>query len=173
MAPVALYLLRASFGAALIASVALIFTTILVASSSRDRDDRDSRSSRGFGGGDFFMSPLRIFGPSPFDLFFYDPYRPLGPNRYVDGGGGGGGPRMSFLEAVFSFLFGDGDPNEGLEARRTRAIAQAGARPPAGAPSRPPSSARAFPRTPRRAPCRARARARRRRRRSPRRRAGR
>ena len=33
---------------------------------------------------------------------------------------------MSFLEAVFSFLFGDGDPNPGLEARRLRAIAQVG-----------------------------------------------
>ena len=81
VAPILLYLLRASFGAALIASVALVFTTILVASSSRDRDDRDDR--RGGGGlGDFFV-PIRIFGPSPFDLLFYDPFRPLGPNRYA------------------------------------------------------------------------------------------
>ncbi len=124
MAPFALYLLRASFGAALVASVALIFTTILVVSSSRDRDDREDRGRGGFGGGggDFFLSPLRIFGPSPFDLFYYDRYHPLGPNRYAEGAAE---PRMSFLEAVFSFLFGDGDPNEGLEARRTRAIAQA------------------------------------------------
>ena len=121
VAPIALYLVRASFGVALIASVALIFTTIIVASSSssRDRDDRDDRG----GGGGFFMSPFRIFGPSPFDLLFYDPYHPLGPNRYADAAAGP--PRMSFLEAVFSFLFGDGNPNEGLEARRTRAIAQA------------------------------------------------
>mmetsp|Transcript_12067 Transcript_12067/g.18927 ORF Transcript_12067/g.18927 Transcript_12067/m.18927 type:complete len:326 (-) Transcript_12067:168-1145(-) len=31
---------------------------------------------------------------------------------------------MSFLESVFSFLFGDGDPNSRLEERRARAIAQ-------------------------------------------------
>ncbi len=31
---------------------------------------------------------------------------------------------MSFLESVFSFLFGDGNPNSDLEERRFKAIAQ-------------------------------------------------
>ncbi len=34
------------------------------------------------------------------------------------------GEGMSFLEAVFSFVFGDGDPNEDFEERRWRAVGQ-------------------------------------------------
>lgn len=40
MAPVAFYILRVSFGVALLSSIALIFTAILVLQSS-SRDDRD------------------------------------------------------------------------------------------------------------------------------------
>jgi hypothetical protein len=32
------------------------------------------------------------------------------------------GQQMSFLEAVFSFVFGDGDPNMDWEERRWRAL---------------------------------------------------
>ena len=31
---------------------------------------------------------------------------------------------MSFLESVFSVLFGDGDPNADLEERRSKAVAK-------------------------------------------------
>jgi hypothetical protein len=31
---------------------------------------------------------------------------------------------MNFLEAIFSFVFGDGDPNETFEERRWRALGQ-------------------------------------------------
>jgi hypothetical protein len=33
-------------------------------------------------------------------------------------------PRMSLPEAIFSFVFGDGDPNSALRAARVRALAE-------------------------------------------------
>ena len=116
IAPVLLYIVRASFGVALVISIILIFTTILVLLSSTDK----SNSRRIF----FSSSIIRnIFG-NPYNLFYYDVNNPYGRSRYSSRNSS-----MSFLEAVFSFLLGDGDPNAGLEARRTRAIAQASAPP--------------------------------------------
>ena len=114
IAPVLLYIVRASFGVALVISIILIFTTILVLLSSTDK----SNSRR------IFFSSSIILGSAPFNLFYYDVNNPYGRNRYSSRNSS-----MSFLEAVFSFLLGDGDPNAGLEARRTRAIAQASAPP--------------------------------------------
>jgi len=114
--------IRVGFGVALLASVALIFSTIVVLqSSSSDSDDR-RRDDRGgnlsFGGG--FGG---IWGPSPFDFFYYRPYgyygyygQPDVDRRNPD--------EMGFLESVFSFVFGDGNPNAGLEERRLSLAAQ-------------------------------------------------
>lgn len=99
---------RAAFGALLFLSIIITFVAIAAISSSSSSDDdrNNSRSS--------FM-PTRIFTPNIFDLIWYTGSRPTytrAPNT-----------EMPFLEAVYSFVFGDGDPNENLDARRYRAIA--------------------------------------------------
>ena len=90
---------------------AIIFTAItaLQSSSSDDRDDRGGFGERrgGMGGGMMgFGSPFGFgYGFSPLDLFFP---RPFGFYSY---GWFAPPPRMSLPEAIFSFVFGDGDPN--------------------------------------------------------------
>ncbi len=119
------YLIRISFGIILIASIALIFVTIAIilftATSSGDGSS-NSRSSRhgGDGGGMAFM-PYFWFGP---DLFwFFDPnYDQYSRRRQVSSPEGNN--KMNFLQAVFSFIFGDGNPNANLEEQRWQDIAK-------------------------------------------------
>lgn len=106
---------RISFGALLILSIVVTFVAIAALSSASRSDDdrRDSRSSS-------FM-PARLFAPDIFDVMFYSRQR-----RYYASarkGKASSDDDMSFLEAVYSFVFGDGDPNEGLEDRRWRRVA--------------------------------------------------
>lgn len=68
------------------------------------------------------------FSPGDF-LFWFDPYGYRRARRSVGRGRAGGGRgqaadpnAMGFLEAVFSFVFGDGDPNAGYDAERWRAV---------------------------------------------------
>ena len=102
------YLIRISFGVLLVASILLITLTIIIimtASSDRDNDNR-SNNSRGFN--IFFFFP---------DLFWY--FSPnYGDNYQEQRRERGENSEMNFFEAVFSFLFGDGDPNANLEERR-------------------------------------------------------
>ncbi|PSB30423.1 hypothetical protein [Stenomitos frigidus] len=113
------YLIRISFGIVLVVSIALILLSIVVIitamNSSRDGDDRQDS-----GGGGIFMPNLWL-GPDLFWFFspnYYDRPRrqDLARVQYDDK------PQMNFLEAVFSFLFGDGNPNADLEERRWQAI---------------------------------------------------
>lgn len=110
--PTAFWLIRVTFGVTLVASLVAIFSTIffLQTSSSSSDDDR-RRDDRGFGGGGGLGW---YFGPSPFDFFYYRPYGAYGyynnPQQDPED--------MGFLESVFSYVFGDGDPNTGLEGRR-------------------------------------------------------
>jgi hypothetical protein len=84
VAPVTYYILRVSFGVALISSIALIFTAILVLqSSSKSDDDRDRRSG-GYSGGFGGFGSTYMWGPSPFNFFYYNSYQPYGVNRYQD-----------------------------------------------------------------------------------------
>lgn len=105
------YIIRISFGVVLIASIALLMVAIAVAlialNSSRDGDS-DS------GGGGMFL-PGFWFSPDIFWIFDpgYDDRR-----RYRDATQ----KKMNFLEAVFSYLFGDGNPNYNLEERRWQTI---------------------------------------------------
>jgi hypothetical protein len=111
--PAIFYAIRVSFGVALLASVAAIFSAIFVlqTSSSSDREDRDDR--RGGGGGGF-GNMMYWWGPSPFDIFYYRPHY-----GYYGGSAAYSDPEeMGFLESVFSYVFGDGDPNNGIEERR-------------------------------------------------------
>ncbi len=113
------YLIRISFGIILIASIVLIFVAIaaimIAASASRD-DDSGSHDS---GGGGMIFMPRFWFGPDIW-WFFYPDYGDRYERRRV------ASPekkQMNFLEGVFSFLFGDGNPNADLEERRWSAIA--------------------------------------------------
>ncbi len=122
------YLVRLSFGIMLLVSIAVIFIAIfaLMIAASSQGGGRDDRRGGGFGGGGFGFSPFNIF--YLFD-FNYRRGRRRYPNRYSSQRGGSrrGSARtesgkLNFLEAIFSFLFGDGDPNADLEDRRWQTI---------------------------------------------------
>lgn len=120
--PVLFYLVRISFGVVLIASIFAIFSTIFfISSSSSSSDDRDDDrgfrggNSRGFGGGMSYW-----WGPSPLDFFYYRPYYGYYgslPEERRDP------EEMGFLESTFSYIFGDGNPNERLDEKRLRLAA--------------------------------------------------
>ncbi len=112
-----LYIVRASFGVALVTSSILIFTTILVLLTSTDKNSSSH----------IFLSSVsssNILGNTSFSLFYYYINNPYGRSRYL-----GHNSSMSFLEAAFYFHFGNGNPNAGLEACSTRTIAEAVAPP--------------------------------------------
>ena len=112
------YLIRISFGIVLIASILLIFITIFVILIAVN-SSRDSSDSNDDGGGmflpNFWFSPdfFWIFSPNYYDDRRYEQPR----SRSEDAS------QLNFLEAVFSFLFGDGNPNADLEKRRWQTIA--------------------------------------------------
>lgn len=111
------YLIRISFGIVLLVSIVLIFVAIAIiliaVNSSRDGDDRGSDGS----GGIVFIPHFWI-GPDWFWIFYPDYYdSPSYQYRRREK------PQLNFLEAVFSFLFGDGNPNANLEQRRWQEIA--------------------------------------------------
>jgi hypothetical protein len=105
------YLIRLSFGVFLIASIALILIsiTLIVAAMNSSRDDDNGGGFSFGGGGGFFYFP---------DLFWY-----LSPNydtHYRERRREKS--ELNFFEAIFSFLFGDGNPNANLEERRWQEI---------------------------------------------------
>ena len=117
------YGIRISFGILLVVSIlivvlGIIAATIALNSQNRSDNDRnDRRSDRGGGGGGFiwlggwgnpFGNPFMMFAPD-----YYEPQRIR--SRDPD--------EMGFLESIFSFLFGDGNPNADLDERRWREIA--------------------------------------------------
>ena len=126
--------IRIGFGVLLFVSIFAIFSTVFFAlsagGSSSNRDDRDDRrggGGMGFGGPSFMFD---LFFPRP---FFYSPYygyygrTPYAARLY---GGQTGGPqedddedKPNVFENVFSYIFGDGDPNRGIETARLRAAA--------------------------------------------------
>lgn len=109
------YLIRMSFGIVLIASIVLIFVAIaailIALNASRGEGDGDS------GGDGMVFFPTFWIGPDWYWIFLPD-YGGAERRRATGLDG-----RMSFLEAVYSFLFGDGNPNADLEERRWKAIA--------------------------------------------------
>jgi hypothetical protein len=105
------YLIRISFGILLIASIALIAVTIIIilTAANSDRDGDNNSSSGGFGFNFFFFPDLFwFFSPD----YGYESRRPARREK----------SEFNFLEAVFSFLFGDGNPNPKLEERRWQEI---------------------------------------------------
>ncbi len=108
-APPLAWLARASFGVALLTSLAICTTAIAALSQSSSRDSSSSSSSAG-------SIPLSALGPRPFDFLVYRAYDPYYAYGY--------GSEMGLLQSCFSFLFGDGDPNADLPRRQARAIAE-------------------------------------------------
>jgi hypothetical protein len=116
------YLVRISFGIVLVLSIMVVVVAIVVAiaaiNSQNQGDDRDRDRSRG--GGNWFVflgNPWEVFYPSYGSRRYSDNAYPETPRVKAEGDRG-------FLENVFSFLFGDGDPNRDAEDRRYRLIAQ-------------------------------------------------
>lgn len=117
------YLIRISFGILLLLSIVLILLAISIIlisiQSSSDNDNSGGGGSSRSGGGFFFMP--YFWGP---DLFwFFDPYYyDRGTPRQRRSSKSSESRQLNFLEAIFSFLFGDGNPNANLEERRWQEI---------------------------------------------------
>ncbi|KAJ7976123.1 Iron-sulfur cluster biosynthesis family protein [Quillaja saponaria] len=105
------YLIRVSFGTALIASIVLVYTAIIALVSSRsDEDNRGRRGGRSYDSGfTFYFSPTDLF-------WYWDPYYYRRRRIQADS------DKMNFIESIFSFVFGDGDPNQGIEEERWKLI---------------------------------------------------
>lgn len=116
------YLIRISFGIVLLLSIVLIFVAIAlivigINSSSDNNSGGGGRNHSGGGGGSFSM-PLFWIGP---DIFWF--FHPGYDQRYRRQRASSERSEMNFLEAIFSFLFGDGNPNADLEECRWQEIA--------------------------------------------------
>ncbi|MES1023220.1 hypothetical protein ABN584_09995 [Gloeocapsa sp. BRSZ] len=107
------YLIRISFGIVLLLSIAIIFLSIfiIISTTNRDNDDRGNHS----GGGMVYMPHFWI-GPNWY-WFLYPDYDTRYQQRRREKN------ELNFLEAIFSFLFGDGNPNANLEEQRWQSIA--------------------------------------------------
>lgn len=117
---VVFYLIRISFGVALILSIVLMTIAILalvIAMNSQDDNNNNSRRR----GGSFNMPWLIWWGPDLFRVFTpgYSRRSRYGrsPQQFTPQQTGEDS-EMNFLESVFSFIFGDGDPNPELDERR-------------------------------------------------------
>ena len=131
MAPYLLYVLRASFGVALITSLAILFTTFVVVSTSTSSSDDDNKNNRrrggvdfgggGFGGGfgrlDFSLADYFLYRP------YYGYYRSPGYRSDYTSSTVNRAYPLSFIESFFSYVFGDGDPNEAFPNEQLRYIA--------------------------------------------------
>lgn len=107
------YLIRISFGIVLLISIALILVaiTIIITATNRDNDDHGNSG----GSGSMYIPSVWI-GPEWFWVFYPD-YDRRAIQRHREQN------QLNFLEAIFSFLFGDGNPNANLEHRRWQLIA--------------------------------------------------
>ncbi|MFS8815122.1 hypothetical protein ACVW0Q_000336 [Thermostichus sp. MS-CIW-21] len=112
-----LYGLRISFGILLVVSIILITLALIALQMASSREEGSGSRSRSREVGFFYFPNLWVGNP------FWSPY------PYYGGYSGRAQPRrekseMNFLEAVYSFLFGDGDPNANLEEERYALIGQ-------------------------------------------------
>lgn len=118
------YLIRISFGIVLITSIVLmlIAITVMVISisfSSSNDNQRNDNYRRGGGGGFIFL--YRLWSFSNFLQWFQPSYN---QRNYRLRQNSNDENEMSFLESVYSFLFGDGNPNADLEETRNATIGQ-------------------------------------------------
>ncbi len=115
------YLIRISFGIILILSIFIIFASIFILLTMANKDSSSNRS-RSRGGGMIFF-PRMFWGPDIFWFFSPNYGRYQRQRRQKAQASSSSEESMNFLESVFSFLFGDGNPNANLEERRWQAIA--------------------------------------------------
>jgi preprotein translocase subunit SecG len=121
------YLIRISFGLVLLLSILLMLIAIVIIviaiSSSRDSDSGSGgdSSSSSSGGNNIIFLPnfwfpnfFVIFDPG-YNYNYYERTKTATSEQ----------EKMNFLEAVFSFLFGDGNPNFNLEEKRWQEIGTA------------------------------------------------
>ncbi|KAL9184642.1 hypothetical protein ACHAXT_012612 [Thalassiosira profunda] len=125
--PPLFYATKVGFGVVLVASLVAIFSTIFFISTSGGSSDRDDDRRDRRGGGMPMGGMGGFWGPSPFDFFYYRPY--YSRYYYSPGYDGRGGrerspDEMGFLESVFSYVFGDGNPNGDVEERRIALVAE-------------------------------------------------
>jgi len=110
------YLIRISFGILLVFSIILIIIAIVIINSKSDDDNNNSNSGRQ--GGGFFFLPRFWFTPDIFWIFT--------PNyqqrRYQRQQSNSSENELNFLESIYSFLFGDGNPNANFEEKRWQGI---------------------------------------------------
>lgn len=120
------YLIRITFGILLLLSIVLIVLAIIIIlvalSSSRGDDQGDNSGDYGGGGGGVVYMPTFWIGPDWYWIFLPD-YGDRPSRRSRASRRGAADREMNFLEAIYSFLFGDGNPNADLEERRWQAIA--------------------------------------------------
>ena len=95
----------------------IAIVVLVVAASSARGDDNDNQGGRG--GGMLFF-PRFWFAPDFFWLFSPNYQRRRYERRISTGQSEN---ELNFLESIYSFLFGDGDPNPRLEERRWQQIA--------------------------------------------------
>jgi hypothetical protein len=117
-----LYGLKLSFGILLIVSIILISLALIALLTMSKSNDNNSRRSDS-GPGIFWIPNIWVGNPfwSPYPSYYDyygdsdDSYRYFKKQKEK--------PKMNFLEAVYSFLFGDGNPNSKLEEKRDQMIA--------------------------------------------------
>ncbi|KAJ8431509.1 hypothetical protein Cgig2_003258 [Carnegiea gigantea] len=109
------YVIRVSFGTTLVASIILVFTAILAILASGGRFELFHNVCSDV------PIPSNPIGDANFLADFHlqeywdrDYYR----RRPRQGNSEG----MNFFESVFSFVFGDGDPNQGIEEERWKLV---------------------------------------------------
>ena len=123
--PPLLYATKVGFGVVLLVSLVAVFSTlffVMTSSGGGTRDDDDRRDRRG---GGMPMGGFGFWGPSPFDFFYYRPYysRYYYSPAYNDSRSRDP-EEMGFLESVFSYVFGDGEPNGDIEERRLALVGE-------------------------------------------------
>ena len=113
------YLLKISFGIMLILSLAIIVVTILILfftqrGKGNRSDEEDFSAHLNFFDYMILRDLLYYFTYRSSQTVVYDYNRPTVRKR----------DKSNFLLNCFSFLFGDGDPNEGLDEKRWQLIAK-------------------------------------------------
>jgi hypothetical protein len=127
------YLIRISFGIVLIGLIVAVLVALAVAIAVVSLSDRDGDSGGSSGnsrGGPVWIPNVWIgdwfwwFAPDPVPARRQrSTQHRQTPNRNKSDRSSVDQDDLNFLEAVFSFLFGDGNPNADLEERRWQAIA--------------------------------------------------
>ncbi|MBX9568833.1 MAG: hypothetical protein K2X77_08050 [Candidatus Obscuribacterales bacterium] len=114
------YMVKISFGIMLVLSLAIIIITIMIlffsqkSSGNRRSDDEEFRMNFNFFDYLIFRDLLYYFTYRSPHTVVYDYNRPTVRRQ----------SKSNFLLNCFSFLFGDGDPNEGLDEKRWQVIAK-------------------------------------------------